>query len=77
MLSYEIFQFLKIGKHLVSFFFFFFVNPGLAKENMPLLCGLWLKTIRYLKSFVRESFFFGAPVRKATQPAFGSPDAQN
>lgn len=29
---------------------------------MPLLCGLWLKTIKYLQSFIHESSFSSAPV---------------
>ena len=40
----------------------------LAKESMPLLCGLWLKTTKYFKSFVHESFFFSAPVELHRQP---------
>ena len=47
---------------LASICLSFFLNSVLAKESMPLLCGLWLKTITYFKSFVHESFFFGAPI---------------
>lgn len=61
---------------LASIYFSFFLNSVLAKESMPSLCGLWLKTIKYLKSFVSDPFFSGL-VGQAAQPAFGSLNVQN
>lgn len=36
---------------------------------MPSLCGLWLKTRKYLKSFVPEPSFLSVPAGQAAQPS--------